>query len=109
MSAMTRQCQECTREFEWSGIGRPPVRCNDCKSEEKERAAAKRSEPAAPAKKTRRVVMKKPRAARKPTENGTNGKGSIKRMLADLRHELEELQERESHLQEAIDAMERLA
>jgi hypothetical protein len=37
MTATTRQCVECARVFELTGRGRPPIRCERCKSDHEER------------------------------------------------------------------------
>jgi hypothetical protein len=34
MTATTRMCSECARDFEWTpGLGRPPMRCPRCRRE----------------------------------------------------------------------------
>lgn len=115
----SRMCEECARDFEYTpGIGRPPKRCPQCRGvsastdDEAPAPRAPRADVEKPAKK-KRAEKKKARSARKaPREshqNGkSNGKGSLAKILIDLRAELTQLQEREAHLQDAIDAMKRL-
>ena len=119
MSNPTRQCLECTKEIEWSGVGRPPGRCDDCKAYQKERAREAREAPEQPKapRRAKRAVKVKVKSARRTARSesngdghhGGNGKGAVKRILADLRAELAQLEERQAHLQDAIAAMERLA
>lgn len=39
-SKPTRMCAECTREFEWAGNGRPPLRCPKCRDTRLDQNAA---------------------------------------------------------------------
>lgn len=121
MSNPTRQCEECATIFEWAGIGRPPSRCDNCKGYKAERRTApaadeekvtpapkRRAQKAAKTPRKKRTVRRAPASRASNNRNG-NGTGSTKRILAELRAELIQVQEREAHLQDAIEAMERLA
>jgi hypothetical protein len=105
MSDFTRQCVECASVVEWSGRGRPPLRCKRCNTDHEERTNAEQSEKKNGRRSVRRATTRSVASTAAPTAIGVD----YGQVIASLQQEIERHEQRIVQLREALAVLEGLA